>query len=256
MNAEEIVTALRPRLADALVAVDFDGTLAPLVPDPTTSRPVDGARAALTALARRGAQVAVITGRDADTVLRLGRFADVPGIVVAGVYGVETWRDGALETPPTPPQIERLRTDLPAALDGADPAVWVEDKRLSLVVHTRRAADPSAERDRLAPAVRVVGERLGLDVHLGSDVVELRLPGYDKAGALGRLAAGRDPVLYLGDDLGDLPAFAEIRRMRARGVTAYGVGVLSSGVDEVPGAADVTVENPHAVVELLRSLAG
>ena len=72
-------TAFAPHLAGALVATDFDGTLAPLVPDPEASRPVHGAIEALTALAARGAQVAVITGRDARTVVRLGGLDAVPG---------------------------------------------------------------------------------------------------------------------------------------------------------------------------------
>ena len=255
MDVAEIISALRPLLPQALIAVDFDGTLAPLVLDPEASRPVPGTVEALTALTGRGAAVAVVTGRDARTVLRLGGFDAVPDIAVAGVYGVETWRAGQLETPPTPAAIEALRAELPAALTGADPAVWIEDKRLSLVVHTRRSADPIAERDRLAPAIRAVGERLGLDVHLGSDVVELRLPGFDKAGALNRLAQGHSAVLYVGDDLGDGPAFGEIRRLRARGITAYGIGVASSGWARIEDVADALVDDPSAVVALLRDLA-
>jgi trehalose 6-phosphate phosphatase len=61
-------------------------------------------------------------------------------------------------------------------------------------------------------------------------------------------------VLYLGDDLGDLPAFDEIRRLRAAGRTAFGVAVLSSGVDEVADAADATAGEPADAVALLTRL--
>lgn len=256
MDATEIVATLRPRLSDALIATDFDGTLAPLVLDPQDSRPVDGAAAALTGLARLGAHVAVITGRDARTVLRLSGFETVPGLTVAGLYGAETWSDGRLATPETPPAIDQLRAELPDTLVGADPEVWIEDKRLSLVVHTRRAADPEGQIERLEPAVTEVGERLGFEVHRGSNVWELRLPDFDKAGALRRLAGGRGAVLYLGDDIGDLPAFDEILRLRGIGVAALSVGVASSAVAEVRDRADVCVADPTAVVALLRSLAG
>ncbi len=255
-----IVAQLRATLPDLLVAVDFDGTLAPLVPDPEDSRPVDGALDALTTLTEHGARVAVITGRDARTVLRLGGFDRVPGITVAGLYGAEAWHDGALETPDTPEAMVRLQEQLPALLrrHHAHPDVWIEDKRLSLVVHGRRAGDPEAALDPLREPVAALGDELGLEVHPGSGVLELRLPGYDKAGALRRLveASTTRGALFLGDDLGDIPAFEEARRMRSAGaVTAYGVGVLASGVRQIADAADATVAGADEVVALLRALA-
>ena len=254
MDAAELIAALRPHLPGALIATDFDGTLAPLVPNPDDSQLADGAIDALTALAAAGAQVAVITGRDARTVVRLGGFDAVPGLVVAGLYGIETWTDGELTSPPTPPAIEQLRGRLPPVVAAGDPDLWIEDKRLSLVVHARRAADPDAALAERSPAVTALAEELGFEVHPGSGVLELRLPGFDKAGALARLADGRDTVLFLGDDLGDLPAFAEIRRMRAGGRRAYSAGVLASGADGVAEACDVPLPNARAAVELLAAL--
>ena len=79
----------RPTCPVPLVAVDFaQSTLAPLVDDPATSRPVHGAIEALADLARRGVRTAVITGRDALTAVRLGNFERaVDGLVVEGLYG-------------------------------------------------------------------------------------------------------------------------------------------------------------------------
>ena len=256
MHVDELADALRPHISGALLATDFDGTLAPLVPDPQDSRPIAGAIEALATLARRGAQIAVITGRDAATVLRLGGLDAIPGVVVAGLYGLETWTGGRLQTPDTPAAIEQLRASLPAIVAaGPDPDVWIEDKRLSLVVHARKAVNPDAALAELRRPVDTLATALGLEVHPGADVLELRLPGYDKAGALARLADGRRAVLYLGDDLGDLPAFAEIRRLRATGRTAYSVAVRSSGVAELDGAADVELADPGAAVDLLTALA-
>jgi trehalose 6-phosphate phosphatase len=257
MDAAELATALRAELPDVLVAVDFDGTLAPLVPDPETSRPIDGAIDAMCAVAAAGAQVAVITGRDARTVVRLGGLERVPGIVVAGLYGIETWHGGELGTPDTPAAIAAVQHRLPRVLaeNDADPDVWIEDKRLSLVVHGRKAHDPDAALAPLrAPLTALAGD-LGLELHPGRDVLELRLPGYDKAGALRRLAGQHRGVLYLGDDLGDLPAFDEIRRLREHGRTAWSVAVLSSGVPDVADSADVTVAGPGEAVDVLRSIA-
>ena len=122
-------------------------------------------------------------------------------------------------------------------------------------MHARKAADSEAALGRLAEPVRALAAELGFEVHPGSGVLELRLPGFDKAGALRRLADDRGAVLFLGDDLGDLPAFDEIGRLRAEGKRAYGVGVRSSDVPELDGAADVEVPDPDGVVALLRALA-
>jgi trehalose 6-phosphate phosphatase len=259
MDVTELVATLHPLLDGALIATDFDGTLSWLTRDPQDSRAVPGAVDALVALTERGARVAVITGRDALTVLELGQLHAVPGLSVAGMYGVETWADGELTSPPTPAAVEALRAELPQTLRdaGADPAVWIEDKRLSLVVHARRADDPDAALAEIAPPVTALAEGLGFEVHPGSQVLELRLPGFDKAGALAQLVDAHRPgaLLWLGDDLGDLPAFAEVRRRRDDGLTAFGVGVLSSGADAVAEAADLTVADPPAAVDLLAALA-
>ena len=50
-------------LSGALIALDFDGTLAPMVLDPSTSRPVAGVIDTLAALAGTGARIAIVTGR-------------------------------------------------------------------------------------------------------------------------------------------------------------------------------------------------
>jgi trehalose 6-phosphate phosphatase len=256
VDVADLVEELRPHLSGALVATDFDGTLAPLVLDPDASRAAPGAVEALASLAARGARVAVVTGRDAATVVRLGGLHAIPGVTVAGLYGLECWHDGRLETPEPPPEIEELRRRLPGAITDGGPEVWIEDKRLSLVVHFRRAPDPDAARDAVRGPVTELGRELGFEVHPGSMVLELRLPGFDKAAALRRLGAGCPAVLFLGDDLGDLPAFEEIRALRRAGTIARSVAVRSSGVAEIAGTADVEVADPGAVVDLLRRLAG
>ena len=247
---------LRPLLDGALVALDFDGTLAPIVADPQAARPLPGAGAAVTALARRGARIAVVTGRDAATAVWLSGLQDVPGLVVAGLYGAEVWRAGTLDTPPEPPELAALRASLPAAV-AAEPALWIEDKRLSLVVHARRAADPEAALAAVTSQVQRLADDLGLEAHPGRNVLELRLPGFDKAGAVRRLldAAAPTAVLYAGDDVGDLPAFALMRDLRAAGTPAWGVCAASDEAPDVAAAADLAVDGPAGVLALLLALA-
>ena len=256
MDLTELTAAVRADLSHALVALDFDGTLAPIVPNPADSRPVDGTVDALAALADRGTQVAIITGRDARTVLELSGLAAVPGLIVEGLYGAETWRDGGLTSPPTPRAIEQLRQRLPGIVATGDKDLWIEDKRLSLVVHGRLARHPDAALAPLRAPILAVAAELGFEVHDGRGVIELRLPGYDKAGALRRLVELVRPssVLFAGDDVGDLPAFDAVRSLRSGGAVAYGVGVRSPEVPELADAADVLVDGPDGVLELLTAL--
>ena len=256
MDRAGLVELLAADVRGALIALDFDGTLAPIVRDPATSRPVEGALDALTALSAAGARVAVITGRDAATALDLGGFAAVPGIVVVGLYGAEQWHDGALHTPEQPPVIDALRAELPTTITGVQD-VWIEDKRLSLVVHARRAADPVAAIEAVRPAVEALATRLGLETHDGKGVLEVRLPGYDKGAVLGQLVERFAPrsVLFAGDDLGDIPAFEQVRALRSGGLVAYGIAVGGSALAApVQSSADLHVEDPGAFVAVLHDV--
>lgn len=258
MDLDELVTAVRADLPDALIALDFDGTLAPIVPDPADSRPVAGTLDALTALAGVGAQIAIVTGRDALTVLSLSGLQPVPGLVVEGLYGAESWHGGALTSPATPAAIEALRERLPVIVaGGVDERVWIEDKRLSLVVHGRLADDPEAVLEPFREPAADLAAELGFEVHAGRGVIELRLPGFDKAGALLRLVEQVEPrtILFAGDDVGDLPAFSAVRELRAGGAAAWAVGVRSPDVPELAGAVDLLVDGPGGVLDLLQRIA-
>jgi trehalose 6-phosphate phosphatase len=68
----------------ALIAVDYDGTLAPIVTDPAAAVPHPGAIAALRDVAARAGTVAVITGRPARAAVEIGGLDAVPGLIVLG----------------------------------------------------------------------------------------------------------------------------------------------------------------------------
>jgi trehalose 6-phosphate phosphatase len=253
------VAAIRADPTRALVALDYDGVLAPIVDDPAQAFPAPGAAEALRRLAARVGTLAVVTGRPAEVVVSLGRLDSVPGLLVEGQYGAERWEAGKLTTPPEPEAVAAARARLPALLAsaGADPGVWVEDKRLAVVVHTRRAADPDGELARLAPVVERLAAELGLEAHPGRMVLELRPPGFDKGGVLRRLATSTRPrsVLFAGDDLGDLPAFAVVEELRETGTPGVTVASASPEAPEVAARADLAVDGPPGVVELLDALA-
>ncbi|MCM3805825.1 trehalose-phosphatase [Streptomyces sp. DR7-3] len=260
----EGLAALLERPSRAVVGFDFDGTLAEIVPDPDQARAHPGAVPALSRLAPKVRSAAVITGRPAEVAVRYGGFAGaegLDGLVVLGLYGAERWdaASGALQAPEPHPGVAAVQAELPAVLEehGASQGTWIEDKGRAVAVHTRRAEDPQATFERLRAPLHALAERHGLIVEPGRLVLELRPPGMDKGVALMEYVrrTGAEAVLYAGDDLGDLAAFAAVERLRAEGVPGVLVCSGSTEVTELAKRADLVVDGPAGVVELLSALA-
>jgi len=243
----------------ALVAVDFDGTLAPIVPDPVAARALPAAITALRELAPLIDTLAVVTGRPAVTAVEYGSLDRVPGIVVLGAYGRQRWHDGQLETPPAPEGLAVARERLPGILaDAAAPdGTWIEDKGDALAVHTRRAADPAAALEQIRVPLLTLAADTGLRAEPGRLVIELRPAGADKGTALTELARQRQrsAIMFCGDDLGDLPAFAAVRRLRAEGLPGLAVCSGSAEVTNLAGEADLVVDGPEGVAAFLAGIA-
>lgn len=246
-------------LGKAAVAVDFDGTLAGIVDHPDDARPASGALEALTGLCAVVAGCAVVSGRAAEDVVRIGGLDAVPGLVVYGHYGLQRWADGRLESPAPVTELEQARVFL-RVLVGAGPAgVHLEDKEHSLVVHTRPAADPAGALDALMPQVEQIASGLGLETVPGRFVVEVRPPGTDKGLAVRRLVeeSSANAVVYVGDDLGDLPAYDAVDSLREGGTVGLTVASVS-GPDapaQLAARADLVLDGPEAVVAFLHDLA-
>ncbi|WFB08840.1 trehalose-phosphatase [Streptomyces sp. LX-29] len=258
------LAAIVERPDRAVMALDFDGTLAEIVPDPEQARAHPDALPALARLAPRLGSVAVLTGRPAGVAVRYGGFAGVPGLeglTVLGHYGAERWdaASGELRAPPPHPGVAAVQAELPEVLapGGLADGARVEDKGRAVAVHTRRAADPQAAFDRLREPLQRLAERHGLIVEPGRYVLELRPPGMDKGVALTEYVreTGAGAVLYAGDDLGDLAAFAAVEDLRADGLPGLLVCSGSDEVTELAARADLVVDGPRGVVTLLTALA-
>ncbi|MFI8203725.1 trehalose-phosphatase [Streptomyces sp. NPDC085937] len=256
--------ALLARPGKALIGLDFDGTLAPIVADPEQARAHPDAVPALAALAPKVAAVAVVTGRPPGVAVRHGGFAGVSGLehlVVLGHYGAERWdaATGTVTAPAPHPGVAAARAELPGLLDraGAWQGTWIEEKGRAVAVHTRRAADPQAAFEALREPLADLATRHGLVVEPGRMVLELRPPGMDKGVALLEYAREirAEAVLYAGDDLGDLAAFTAVDKLRASGTPGVLVCSGSEEVTELRERADLVVDGPSGVVRLLRSLA-
>jgi trehalose 6-phosphate phosphatase len=143
------------------------------------------------------------------------------------------------------------------AAAGAPDGVRIEDKGSSVGVHTRQAADPFSAVALLQKPLEDLARQTGLTVEPGRFVLELRQPGTDKGTALRELVTerGAGSVLFCGDDLGDLAAFDAVRALRAEGIPGCTVASASPEAQQVAAAADLVVDGPPGIVDLLTALA-
>lgn len=254
------LAALIREPARALIALDFDGTLSPIVADPDAAYAHPGAAPALRRLAAVIGTLAIITGRPAAVAVELGGFAGIPGLIVLGQYGRERWEAGTLTGPAASPEVAAARRELPAVLAAAaaPEGTWTEDKGDALAVHTRRAARPREALELLRGPLSGLAGRSGLVVEPGRFVIELRPAGADKGSALKNLARKRrsGAILFCGDDLGDVPAFRAVATLRADGIPGLAVCSGSAEVTGLAEHADLMVDGPGGVVGLLSALAG
>ena len=250
-----------------LVALDFDGTLAPIVDDPEIAVIHDQAPAVLVGLSAQVRAVAVVTGRPARQVLALGGLDEVGDtigesgseLVVLGQYGNERWTSHArrVVSPKPPAGLASLIGDLPRLLRRADAAgAWVEEKGLAVAVHTRRLDDAAGAFERLLPAMRELAARHGLIVEPGRNVIEVRSDGMNKGDAVRTLVKEQSAggFLFAGDDLGDVEAFEAVAALREQGMPTLLVAAASDEQSALVPLADVVVPGPDGVLDLLRRL--
>ena len=235
------IAAHAPR---AGVFLDLDGTLAPIVARPELARVLPEILPTLARLVRRLDVVAVISGRPSDQVREL---VDVEGVVIVGTHGLEDERPIMTEA------LDEIRAA--AATVGA----WVEQKGAAAAVHFRGLDDPEAAESALSGRLTVLAATHDLEVVPGKRILELAPSGRPrKGGAVERIARGREleAVLFAGDDVGDLDAFAALERLGALGTWTCAVASRGPGAPpEVEAAADLAVDGPTGIASLLSAIA-
>ncbi len=232
--------ARKPRI---LVALDFDGTLAPEVDDPATARALPEARAAVLRLsAMPRTRLALVSGRSlADLERVAGDFPD--GVLLVGSHGAEIRLDVGTRFEP----LEAREIDGLDALDEilSDVAVRHDDvglerKPVGFNLHTRHASEKDSRNARLI-ALREVGDALDAEdvvVRDGRTTLEFAVRGTTKGEALEHLRqyTDADAMFFAGDDVTDEDGFS------ALGPDDVG---LKSGIGQtlanfrVPGPAEV-----------------
>jgi trehalose 6-phosphate phosphatase len=247
-----------------LVVTDFDGTIAPITPEPMATRVLPLGRAALRRLAGLAEarpdrlELVVLSGRAAADVA--GRVR-VGGVRYLGNHGVE---GGSLARRSA---AERLAVatdpDVAGRLGNPD-WLFVEDKGPTVAFHFRRAADGEAARTAVLAAIddaETASGEIGLVRFEGRLVVELHPEGAGhKGAAVERLLDELRPVaaIALGDDRSDAEAFRAIGAARAAGRLRDGLTVGIHGAAETPpeviDAADVILAGPRDAARVLALL--
>jgi trehalose 6-phosphate phosphatase len=230
------------RVPTLLVALDFDGVLAPIVQDPSTSAALPGSAAAVRALAElAGTTVAMLSGRALGDLRAVSGFG--PPVRLVGSHGGE-FDDGALVLTEEQRSVkDELAAAVSRIVDG-EPGARVEDKPAAVVVHVR-GADPAVA-ERVLDAARAGPAQLpGVEATEGKAVLELAVVQVSKGAAIDTLRErlGADAVLFVGDDVTDETAFVRLR--------PADVGVKVGDGDTAAGYRVRTPEDVTGVLEEL-----
>jgi trehalose 6-phosphate phosphatase len=244
IEASEVPTAIAARAPLAGVFLDLDGTLAPIVARPELSRVLPEIPSVLARLVGGLEVVAVVSGRRSHQVREL---LDVEGVEIVGTHGLEDLR----------PMAEEILDEIRAVAVAV--GAWVEPKGAAAAVHFRALEDPEAAEAASSGRLAVIAATHDLEVVPGKRILELAPAGRPrKGGAVERIAADREltAVLFAGDDVGDLDAFAALDRLGTHGV--WTCRIAAGGREtpaEVLAAVDLVLEGPSGVAALLTSIA-
>jgi len=238
----------------AAVFLDFDGTLSPIVDDPSLARPLEGVPALLAQLGSRFGVVAVVSGRPAAFLgEHLGRPA---GVRLIGLYGLE--EVGQVAGPTVDPAavarwVPVMAASAEAAEASAPAGVSVERKPAGFTLNFRHAPAEEGWVRRFAEDQR---DGTGAVLQPGRMSIELR-PAIDtdKGTVVAALVRGCTAACCFGDDLGDLPAFEVLGALAAEGLPVARVAVVDGeSPAAVAAAADLVVAGPRGALELLGAL--
>lgn len=233
-----------------LVALDFDGTLSPLVDEPMSARMTPGARAVVDGLAALPRTVvALVSGRSLGHLREISEHSDESPVWLVGSHGAQFWVPGSglEETPDDTRDLElrdrlqREATERTEQMAG----VWIEPKEYGLGVHTRTADATTAR-----VAQDLVDELVGAEApawrrRTGHDILEFafRHEGKDSAVQRMRERVGASAVLFAGDDVTDEDALGSL-----------GPGDLGVRVGGGETAATLRVDDIDAFVAVLEDV--
>lgn len=244
----ELAAALQrvSRTERLLVALDFDGVLAPIVERAGDARPLPGSAAAVAALADLPATTtAFISGRALDSL----RSVASPGekTLLIGSHGAETWTGpdtAPLKLSEAQASLLQQATAVVQSVVKDHSGTVLETKPAGVVLHTRTADDAVAAA-AVEEARRALAELDDLHVSEGKRVLECAVVHANKGEgiALLRKLTEATAVLFAGDDVTDEHAFKVLEKSDV-------------GIKVGPGdtAARYRVDSPEAFRDVLEYL--
>lgn len=247
---EPLVGALRElaRTRRLLVALDFDGTLAPEVDSPEQARALPEAREAVLHLLRLpNTRVALVSGRALGSLIEVSDLPDT--VLLVGSHGIEIRLDDPADhvglSTVELERVEALRDVLDDVADEFD-SVWLEAKPAGFALHTRLATEENSRLAHLVALSETQSEIEDLTVRHGKNVLEFAVRSTTKGEAVEHLRryTEADAVFYAGDDVTDEDAFAAL--------LADDLGVKSGAG---PTEAAFRVPGPDEVALVLSTLA-
>jgi trehalose 6-phosphate synthase/phosphatase len=246
-SEKELLEAYR-KAARRLLLLDYDGTLVLFAGRPEYARPDNELRRLLRALAeKRGNEVAVISGRDRETLDAWLGDLDISLVAEHGAW--LRARGGAWES--IGARAEGWKREMTAVLERyADrtPGSFIEEKDYSLAMHYRKT-DPelaAARMGELKGDLHNLTANLNLNILEGDKVIEVRDAGVNKGSAATRLVRRFDPqfTLAVGDDHTDEDIFSAL--MDSAYTIKVGLG---------PSQAKFNLDSVAGVRALLKKLA-
>jgi trehalose 6-phosphate phosphatase len=218
---------------------DMDGTISPIphdflrktIPPPTLPQ--------LTELVSRMDLLAIVSGRTSEAIKNL---VNIDGIKYIGHYGMEQWEnDRAILHPDAgayAPAMRAVADELEAlrSIHG----ILIQDKGATISVHYHLCLRPEAAKQQIlnllmkSPQIKnllIMDEKTNIgivprvDINKGTAVTTL-IRQYHLGAAI-----------YLGDDIGDIPAFQAVRLAKSK-KSFDGLAILVTGTETNPSLMD------------------
>lgn len=237
---------------------DFDGTLTPIFDDPRNTVISPAIRDTIRELSTRLELVAMVSGRDVNT---LRNMIGLTSVTYVGNHGLEEWTPGGEGQAHELQISDGLMSEIEKGIELFDVAgITLENKGLSVAAHYRNSPDPAMARTELLPMLKHLAAARGLGIREGKMVLEIGTEaGVNKGTVVSRKAREFElsGAIVLGDDLTDCDAFDALHDLVRKGtLKGAAIAVVDEETPEaVTQRADFRLTGMGEVEEFLRWMA-